>query len=83
MAEGAKERVYGVEVAPLLDGEMAHEVIVVTKVLTPDGDSALSIRHSDGLNSWDRIGLLTAALDRARFDAGQSWRSDSHDLDDD
>ena len=76
-----QERVFGVEVTPLLDGELAHGVIVIAEVLTPDGDCALSIRHSEGMNSWSRIGMLMAALERARFDAGQSWRSDDDDED--
>jgi len=73
------EAVYGLDIAPLLEGEIAIEAIVVCKVMTPDGQMAILIRHTDGLAQWDRIGMLIAAADVARVNCANCFRPDADD----
>lgn len=73
--------VYGLEILDLLEDEIPVEAIVVSRILTADGHEALSIRFTNGLTSWARIGMLTAALDRARVDTNSGWRPDDSDDD--
>lgn len=65
--------IYGLEITDLQEGEIPLEAIVIVKVLTDDGSTALSIRHTSGLLAWDRVGMLSLARDRASLDGANGW----------
>lgn len=73
------EAVYGLEVGPLGDGYIPLEAIVIVKALDDAGDSTLVIRHAGQMNDWERVGMLSAALDIAKEQTARSWRFDSED----
>ena len=64
--------VYGLEAEPMPEGWTPLEAFTVLKCLDEDGDVALLTRSTDGVRSWDAVGMLTAALDiqRARLRDG-------------
>ena len=52
------------------------------KVLLPDGDTAIEVRSTDGLARWERVGMLTMALDVARASAVQDYEPRDEEDDD-
>lgn len=65
---------FGLEVTPLPEGCIPLEAVVLIRCLDEDGDPTIEIRSTDGLASWDRIGMLTVALDVTRESAAACWR---------
>ncbi len=74
--------VYGLDLDPLGDGYIPLEAICIVKALDEDGDPTLVIRHAGNLNDWERVGMLSSALDIAKEQTAASWRSDQGDDDD-
>lgn len=74
--------VLGLTVEPLSNGYIPLDAIVLAKCLTPDGEVAIEVRHTDGLAQWDRIGMLTIANDLARKSATDCWYPDASEGDD-
>lgn len=74
---------YGLEIAPLDEATIPLEVIALVKGLDVDGDPCITVRFTEGLNAWDRVGILTIALDRAREDACSAWVGDEDEDEDD
>lgn len=61
------EFVFGLEVAPLLPGFIANNVVVIIENES-EGTLGLSFRTNDGLPTWQLLGLLHAALRAAERD---------------
>jgi hypothetical protein len=76
--EASTTQVFGVDIPEPYEGFMASEAIVVLKGIDSDGDMSMTIRCSDGLMVWDRMGLLALALDMTKASAN----SESSDADD-
>lgn len=74
-------KAFGLEIPAPYEGFMATEAIVVLKGIDSDGDMALTVRHTPGLESWDLIGMLTTGLDMAKASSASAYQS-SDDLDD-
>lgn len=72
---------FGLELKPLDDDFIPLEAVVLLKCLAENGEPTIEIRSTDALNSWDRIGMLTVALDVTREQAASCWRP--HDPEDD
>jgi hypothetical protein len=53
--------VYGLEIEQLPENTTPFEAVVVIKVLGADGSPELWTRTTDGLNSWERLGMLEIA----------------------
>lgn len=75
--------VFGLDLPPLEPEHIPLEAVVLIKCLDEDGEPTIEIRSTDGLNSWDRIGMLTVALDVTREQAASCWRPTDDDDDDD
>jgi len=73
--------IYGLELGPLGEGYIPLEAICIVKALDADGDMTLVIRHAGAINDWERIGMLTAALDIAKDQTKMSWSSDDDEED--
>lgn len=73
----------GLAVAAIPTGWTVLEAVAAVKCLDEDGEVALLLRSTDGLRVWDRVGLLTVALDTAREDAKASFVPADDDNDDD
>jgi len=43
------------------DGDLVESVVVIAKIVGPDGQASLSIADSEGMSWIDRIGMLAAA----------------------
>ena len=78
-AEAAQ--VYGLEAAPLPEGYVPLEAAVVLKCLDEDGDTVLLTRTTSTLALWDRIGMLTCALDTDRETMRNGFEPDLSDED--
>jgi hypothetical protein len=50
----------------LPDGWIPVDVVSVVKCLDSEGNVQIAMRQSGGLNTWEAIGMLTAACDAAR-----------------
>lgn len=50
----------------LPEGWVPVDVVSVVKCLDEDGDTALCVRTSGTLSTWEIIGMLTAANDASR-----------------
>lgn len=84
MTDGEDEvdgAVYGLDLGPLGDGYIPLEAIAIVKALDGDGDPTLVIRHARNLNDWERVGMLSTALDVAKEQTA-SWRPDAKEDDD-
>jgi hypothetical protein len=71
--------VFGVEIADMPENYIATEAVVILKCMDDAGEVFLLLRNSDTLRSWDRIGLLTCALDLAREDGKSGFTSGEGD----
>lgn len=71
--------VFGLNADDLPEHWTPLEFVGVIKCLDEDGDTALSLRTSDGLRVWDSVGLLTVALDTQRAEAQAGFISDTDD----
>lgn len=83
-AAASGDRLFGLELSPLPEGCTPIEAIAIIKCLDPDGDICVFTRATDGLSVWDRVGLLTITVDRARADAAACFSTrpvDSEDED--
>ena len=56
------QAICGLTVRPLPEGWTPLEAVAVVKCLDQDGRTALVVRATDGLCTWDRIGMLRAAV---------------------
>jgi hypothetical protein len=85
MNEAGEQNVMGLHVEPLDENCIPLEAVVLIKCLGEDGEPTIDVRSTDGLQPWDRIGMLTVALDVTREDASRCWRpaDDDEDEDDD
>ncbi len=52
--------------ADLDEGCAVLEVLVVAKVMDPDGDTMLYQSCSEGLRTWEAAGMATGLLDQLR-----------------
>jgi len=57
---------FGVEIGDLPEGSLAIAFVVMVKALDPDGDLVLYERKSDGLTTWEALGMATTFADTAR-----------------
>jgi hypothetical protein len=73
--------VYGLDIGPLGDGYIPLEAICIVKALDDDGDPTLVIRHAGNLNNWERVGMLSAALDIAKEQTAANWRTNDEGAD--
>lgn len=72
--------VYGLGLDPMPEGWTPLEAFVVLKCLDEDGHVALWTQSTEGVMSWDAVGMLTAALDTQRDDLRQGFiREDDDD----
>lgn len=55
-------QIYGLTAKDLPEGWTPLEATCIIKCLTESGGVALATRSTDGLYTWDRIGMLRAAL---------------------
>lgn len=53
-------------VGDIPEGWVPVDVVSVIKCLDDDGDTALCVRTSGTLSTWESVGMLTAANDSAR-----------------
>ena len=53
--------VLGVEVPELPAGYVPLEVVVLVRALNEEGRPALAVRYSEGITSWEAVGMLRAA----------------------
>lgn len=83
MSENATDLVYGLELGPLPDSHIPLEAIVIIKVLDDDGEPTLVIRQAGAITDWERIGMLSAALDIVKEQTADTWRRDLEDDDGD
>lgn len=59
--------IFGLEpCAALPDDWTPLEAVAIIKCLDEDGDVALHVTSTAGLNGWERLGMLTAAVDVSR-----------------
>jgi hypothetical protein len=63
--------VYGVQMEDLPDGWQALDAMVIVKCIDASGDPNLSMqrlamRSSDGVSSWEGVGMLTCYADELR-----------------
>ena len=65
---------FGLELEPLDPDAIPLDAIVIVKCLDADGDTTIDIRSTDGLMVWDRVGMLTVALEVAKRTAADCWR---------
>jgi hypothetical protein len=49
------------------------EGVTAVKCLDAEGHVAISLRRTPGLNLWESVGMLTAALDVSREDLADSF----------
>lgn len=82
------DSIFGIEVEPLRDEQLASAVIVIVKTVGPNMNvPGLSIRWSEDLASWEVLGLLKAALASAEVnyldEAVTCYLNDDEDEDDD
>jgi len=75
--------VFGLPVEPLEQNTIPLDVVVLVKTLDPDGEISISIRHTKDISVWDRVGLLTIALDVARQHATECFIPSDDNNDDD
>jgi hypothetical protein len=68
--------IYGLDADALDPGFIPLEATVVLKCLDGEGDVVLVTRSTDGLKAWDRVGLLSAALDLDREETRRAFSSD-------
>lgn len=73
--------IYGLDCAPLPDTYTPLEASVVVKCLDDEGDVVLVTRNTESLKIWDRVGMLTVALDMARKDATGAFVADDDEED--
>ncbi|WP_370246917.1 hypothetical protein [Nocardioides sp.] len=52
------------------DGDLYAGAIVILKVIDSDGDVVMRVAHSDGVSWFERIGMLTVALEVERNPRG-------------
>lgn len=68
--------VFGIEVEDIVaDGHIPTEVIVILKVIDDEGDARVGYIFSDGLATWESLGLarsLVLHLERQINDATRS-----------
>lgn len=57
---------HGIEVPDLPDGYTPLEVVYTVKCLDEDGALALVNGASDGLNTWEAMGMATSLADDLR-----------------
>ena len=77
-----RSQAYGLDVDPVPDGWTPLEAFVVLKCLDEEGHVALLARPTDGIASWDAIGMLTAALDTQRDQVRAGFISDDDEDED-
>jgi len=53
--------VLGVEVPELPAGYVPLEIVVLVRALNEEGRPALAVRYSEGITSWEAVGMLRAA----------------------
>lgn len=58
--------IYSLDLEPMPEGWTPLEAFAVIKCLDEDGEVALLTRSTEGIRSWDAVGMLTAALDIQR-----------------
>lgn len=58
--------VFGVRLEELPEGISPIEALVVVKALDEDGDLTFYSRCSDGLSTWEAIGMLITTTDQLR-----------------
>lgn len=73
--------VYGLDASPLPDGYIPLEAVVIIKTLNDAGESSLVIRHAGEITDWERMGMLTAALDVVKEQTVASWAGQDDDDD--
>lgn len=74
---------YNIDIPDLPADHIPLDAIVVVKALDNDGDPCVLIRHTAGINWWERIGMLQITLDRCRMDAQGGMTEESlEDLED-
>lgn len=74
--------VYGLDMTELPETYTPLDAMVVLKCLDEEGDVVLVTRSSDDLKIWDRVGMLTVALDLARTECRESFVSDADEDED-
>jgi hypothetical protein len=77
------ETIFGLNVEPMDEGYIPLEAICIIKALDDGGEPTLVVRHAGEINDWERVGMLSAALDVAKDQTVASWRPDSSDEDED
>lgn len=61
------------------DGSAVLEVLVVAKYLDSDGQTALFQSCSDGLRTWEAVGMATGLLDQLRDGMRAMFQADDDD----
>lgn len=63
-------------ISPPPDSWVAIEQIAVLKCIDEDGETALIIRSSDGLTTWEALGMLEAAASQQRVRLSDCWEEE-------
>ena len=71
--------VFGIQIADIPSGAQPIEVVVLVKVLTTEGSVALIERASDGLTSWEALGMVTTFGDTLRSQLQGMYSRDDDD----
>jgi hypothetical protein len=59
----------------LRDDDLVEAVIVIAKIVEPDGDVRLHCGYTPGTSWLERVGMLRAA-ERAELPESREWRDD-------
>lgn len=63
-------------ISPPPDSWVAIEQIAVLKCIDDEGEPALVIRSSDGLTTWEALGMLEAAASQQRARLNGYWEEE-------
>lgn len=66
----------GIEIAPLPEGWMVLEAVVIVKGLDEDGDPLWCTRYTQGLTRTELLGILTGAQALAKNDFLEMYQVD-------
>jgi hypothetical protein len=72
MNDQTQPQVYGLESDPMPDNWTPIECFTILKCLDENGEVALLTRATEGISTWETVGMLTAALDTQRDDL-RAW----------
>jgi hypothetical protein len=68
MNDQTQPQIFGLESEPMPDKWTPIEAFAVVKCLDENGEVALLTRATNGISTWEAVGMLTAALDSQRDD---------------